>query len=63
MGNWSSPLTAIVRPACARLGTLISRPMMNRRRMRPISEMSSMLVSSVTTPRPRCGPSATPARM
>jgi hypothetical protein len=37
--------------------------MMKSRKINPISEMSSMLASSATRPRPTLGPSAAPARM
>jgi hypothetical protein len=37
--------------------------MMKRRKISPISEMSSMLAWSETRPRPTFGPSAAPARM
>ena len=42
----------MVRPARRSRGTLISSPMMNSRKMSPISDITSMLASSVTTPNP-----------
>jgi hypothetical protein len=53
MGNWSRPPTVMARPTCARLGMLISSPMMKSRKMRPISEITSTSARSVMMPRPR----------
>jgi hypothetical protein len=39
----------------------ISRPMMNSRRMRPISEITSMLAWSVMSLKPILGPMIAPA--
>ena len=50
-------------PRLEETGRLISSPIRKRRRIRPISAISSMLASSVTTWNPTCGPSTAPARM